>query len=329
VLTNCPDCAKALIKTDGDKHKCLVCGKEYLVSPDGKRIKEFREAACDWREYVDLLDDRIKLRNKSIPENAVEASAALSASDIVLNLSDLHLGSGGVSYRFFRELTDIIIKYKIPFVLLGDEGEGFFPSFRSARSVLGQVMEPIEQVRFFESWLNEVGEYLLCATCGNHDEFLEKIAGFNAFTAIKTKFAPYIDGIGALNLKVGHITYKIGLSHQGRGGSKWNKNHRLANIAREHMTGLDVMFGGHLHQEEVTGAYIRENWCWMISGGSIKTEDEYARRYFTFGGKIPQFSCVWLDDGEKRVVAFRSLREAIFWRDMVRANKKEYRAIVG
>ena len=307
---NCPKCGSADIEGRGftknrkkRQYECHTCGK-------------WSNIALTWRDFSNVAKTHQELKAK-LETSQVNASAKLPDSDIVLILGCMHLGNAGVDYDFFQELTDIIKEHKLRFIMAGDDIDWFFTNFYNALPVHEQVLTPDEQFLFLEQWLQEVGEYLVCSCWGNHDYRLEALTGLKFFDRLKSRFAPYFNGIGKLHLSVGKQKYEIVLTHKAPGYSTFNPLHGLFNLSRR-IVDADLFIGGHTHDSARGKWRVREKKVLSIKASTLIKNDIYAERHFTFGHGIPEIPAVWFSAKEKKMVDFDDFRDALVFRDAMR-----------
>lgn len=267
----------------------------------------------NWRELSKLAKDHSKIKERLCPSQT-EAFASVPESCVVMLLGDLHIGAPGVDYQFLEDLTDFIKKEQVYFILAGDELDTFFSGFYSALPVQEQVLSPDEQIFFLESWLEEIGEYLLCSCWGNHThERIEKLTGLKFYDRLKARFAPYFGGIGKLNLTVGKVEYKVILTHKPPGKSVFNPLHGAFNLARRIVDG-DVFIGAHYHSTAYGEWEIRGQDRIAVQTGTIKYSDDFSERHFRFGKTNIMIPALHFDGTRKHIVPFKSVFDAVRFR---------------
>jgi len=271
-----------------------------------------KEGITDWKEFLAVAKEKNRLNKKS-SWTQTEANITLNTKKdwiIIQPLSDTHIGSMGTDYKKFEEYTEFIKKNsQIYTCLLGDMTDHFV-NFRNMAAVHGQVLSPQEQRNVFESWVTEIQDKILFATWCNHSEFEEKQTGFNSIKYILERKAIYFNGIGVCNLKVNNNTYSFCATHKTRYFSSFNITHGLLQLARKDVQGKDIYIGADKHEPGLTQTPVGGKITTLIQLGTLKVDDTYSRRYFSFKTN-PEMPCIAVSSKEKRIVPFTYLQDAI------------------
>lgn len=266
----------------------------------------------DWREWTEHLKERQELSEKA---SASQMSAKVSVETpfryiVFKPLADLHLGSLGVNFDRFVEVTDDLLACPyLYFALLGDEQDNFV-SFKNQLPMLKQILSPTEQDAFLESWLNEVQHKMLFATWGNHGAFEEKVSGRNTAKRILSKNVVYFNGIGVCDLKINDQEYQIVATHTTRFNSSFNKTHGLKQLARRDLPSADVYLAGHIHDPAYEVSFERGKDQVFMVLGSLKEHDSHSQRYFSYFSATRDGAIVF-DSSTKRVIPFPCLQDAL------------------
>ena len=269
---------------------------------------------ANWRELIDIAQKHKEIREKNSYGKTAATVKIKDKNAIIMFVGDLHLGADGTDYNLFLELTEYIKNNNIYVVLLGDEIDSFMTSFRNASAVFGQILSPKEQHMLLADWLNEVAPWLLCASWGNHnDGMIEKLIGFGLTSRIKEKFVDYFGGIGKLKIKIGTQEYEFGLTHKFNRKSVYNPLHGAYTMARELMEG-DLFANAHYHEPAIGVFKIREKLVPAIQTGTLKTNDAYGKRYFTYGESFSNFPAVFIDGDKRKLIPFMECEDAIIYK---------------
>jgi len=322
----CPECGskrlwnKGYYKWDKSKKdfKCRDCGKRVILKVETKVVYPIKEKIVTWRDFTRLAKEHQQIR-QSLDFSETEANVGITADTdkdgiVVLPLSDLHVGGEGVDYLAIESITDFIKTNKIYVILVGDELDTFFSNFKNASALFQQVLNPEEQITFLESWLGEIEPWLLACGWGNHTEKrLEGLLGINFIGKLKSKSAPYFDGIGKINLKVDEIPYTIIINHKGTGKSKYNPNFGSYDMARNKVDG-DLFITGHYHEPAFSNFLIRNKPVIAIQTGSFNNYDKFAMRGFKFGPDEVRLPAVYISAKQKKIIPFDSVEDALKFR---------------
>ena len=334
-MINCQNCGSEKIILKGmrrgkQRYKCLDCGKWFSAESKGKELDsdivedDKKVGIFDWREWSELLIRRQGLHEKaSWSQDIATVKMDTPYRFIVYKpMADMHIGDMGTRYDDLLDFTDKVLK--IPYLYLslsGDETDNFV-SFKNQLAVLQQILSPDEQDRFLESWLSEISERILFAGWGNHSsDFEEKVSGKNAVKKILSRNVVYFNGIGVCNIVINGQKYKIASTHKTRFNSAFNKTHGLKQLARRDIPDADIYVSAHTHDPDFEWSPERGLEQWFIVLGSIKANDGYAKRYFSYfsARKDP---AVVLDAVQHRAMVFPCLNDALEFAAMGNANVK-------
>ena len=173
-----------------------------------------------YTEFLDLAPKIQKFFDDIDPITVFEPIAIPSDKPIILTMgSCLHIGGRYTFHDEFRELFHKILNAPgIYWGSLGDEIEGFFPTFFSKEAVTNQLFPRILQLQALNGILEElhIRNMLLFGTSSQHGtQWEEKLTGENQ---VKPKYlergVPFFDGRGQIDLHVGDMTYHIGFAHK-------------------------------------------------------------------------------------------------------------------
>jgi hypothetical protein len=299
---------------------------QYRIGSVGKQAKFIRpktaimihkqddkkKGITNWREYISLAKQKKKLRKKSSwTQDTGNISIDIKGEWIIVQpLSDTHIGSFATDYEKFEEYTEYLKSEKRLFTCLIGDMTDHFVNFRNMAAVHGQILSPQEQRDVFASWVEEIQDKVLFSTWCNHSEFEEKFTGFNSIKYILERKGIYFNGIGKCNLRVNNAIYQICATHKTRYFSSFNLTHGLLQLARKDVQGMDIYIGGDKHEPALTQAPVGGKITTLIQLGTLKTEDTFSKRYFSYTTN-PEMPCFALNSKVKKVVPFTYLRDAL------------------
>lgn len=290
-----------------DRVKRYARASEMPPKLDDKKVSEFR-----WREWVEHLKKRQELsaRASSCQDRAVVEISTDQPYIVFKPIADMHLGSLGLNFDRFTDMTDKILSTPhLYFALLGDDEDNFV-SFKNQLPMLSQALSPTEQDMFLESWLEEVQDKLLFATWGNHGAFEEKVSGRNTAKRILSKNTVYFNGIGVCHLRVNEQEYTVVATHTTRFSSSFNKTHGLKQLARRDIPSADIYLAGHIHEPAFEVSFERGRDQLFMVLGSLKEHDSHAKQYYSYFSSSKDGAIV-LGAEEHRVLPFASLTDAL------------------
>lgn len=271
-----------------------------------------KEGEFDWREWLPNMQERQELSRKaSNSQDETNIKIETTYPCIVLKpLADEHIGSIGTNYDRLLDVTDALLE--IPYLytcLVGDETDNFV-AFKNKMPVLSQIISPEEQDMFLESWLKEIEHKILFATFGNHSEFSERLSARNTIKNILSKNISYFNGIGICNLQINDQKYQIVATHTTRYSSSFNKTHGLKQLARKDIPFADIYLTAHIHDPSYEVSYERGKDQLFMVLGSLKENDLFAKRYFSYFSSKKDGAIV-LDTATKKVIPYPSLEDAL------------------
>lgn len=316
--TTCPECLSVHVVKNGRKHGrptllCNTCGRQFYEPPVLVR-EDKKEGVTDWREIATHLQETQRLHEKASWSQDQGIIRIDNPPPVIVfkPLSDAHLGSIGTDYASFVDFSDSVLS--IPYLytaLLGDETDNFV-SFKNQLAVVQQILSPEKQDEFVESWLVEMTVKILFAIWGNHGEFDERVSGKNPLKKILNRKVTYFNGIGICHLKVGEQTYKIVATHKTRYNSSFNKTHGLKQLARKDIPDADLYMAGHDHDPAYENSYERGMEQWFVKFGTLKKNDGFGKRYFSFFC-AQRDAAITLDSRTHKILVWPSLEDALHY----------------
>lgn len=288
-----------------------------------------KKGSSHWRDWLPNIKERQKLR-KTASHTQREVKIEIPAKEdkiIVLPLSDTHIGAMATDYDKFVALTETVLNNPNIYVALIGDLTDHFVNFRNMAAVHGQILNPEEQIIFLQSWIEDIKPKVLFATWCNHSEFEEKQTGFNTVKRILEDRLVYFNGIGQADVTVGKATYNIVATHKTRYYSSFNLTHGLKQLARKDKPGGDIYIGGDKHEPDMSVSPIGSVMTTFLQLGTLKTNDVYSQRYFSFYTHA-EFPCVVLDTTKKNHIPFMHVDDAIDFcnRGFVENKRKKVKA---
>jgi hypothetical protein len=199
----------------------------------------------------------------------------------VLFISDWHIGSWGTSYKTVASITQTIKDRGLWVAVLGDMLQMSI-KLRNVLEISDNALPPRLQMRFLQSWLEDIAPSIIFATFDNHSVMREEAAtGFSQYAELFKAKTIYHSGIGHVDLIVGNETYKIASSHRFRGNSYLNPTHGQMRYGRMEGQDREVIVAGDSHcpaiQTYTDGPMERI----AINCGTLQTDSGYAKRFFS------------------------------------------------
>jgi len=311
----CNKCGASVTKKGFDtagkqRYMCIVCGHRTVHPKEFQSDK--KQGSTDWREWSENCIERQNLHEKASSSQDVCNIFLKTDKPFIIYqpLADLHIGNIGTSYKDLIEWTDQILQIpELYFSVMGDLADKF-SAFKNMLAVHQMILSPEEQDKFIESWVEETQHKFLFSTWGNHEEMEERASGQNAVKNILNKKLVYFNGIGVANLHINDIKYKIVATHKTRANSCFNKTHGLKRLARENIPDGDIYVAGHNHTGAFEFTEERSLWQVFIKLCSLKKNDGYAKRYFTYFCDTTMPNVV-LNTQKHEFTPFRTLSEAL------------------
>lgn len=327
----CPHCGNTSPRFKGARPagkvqwQCKACGKYWTSVVTGKKesmTTDKKVGAFDWREWTPHLAERQRLHEKaSFSQDAAIIRIETEYPCIVWKpMSDLHIGDIGADYSYLAEFTDKVLSIPYLYLSLSGDEEDNFVSFKNQLAVLQQILSPEEQDAFVESWLSEIGPKVLFAGWGNHAEFEEKVSGRNTLKHLLNHHVAYFNGIGIATIQVNGQTYRAVSTHRTRYNSSFNKTHGLKQLARRDIPDADIYLSGHIHDPAYEVSFERGREQVFIVLGSIKHNDGFAKRYFSYFSARRDAALV-LDSREHRIGVFPCLDDALSYAEAVNSRQ--------
>lgn len=283
-------------------------GELLIVVPDKKTV--LQKAIASWEETQAHLKRR---SNQSIRINRPVAAFAV--------LADMHLGSAGINYpKIIKDVQAIRDTEGVYVFLLGDIVDNFILKSFLHINLDRQITIPQEWV-LLEICLSPIIDKILAVCAGNHDLWIEKLAGIDYFRDMlaqlntKALYDPYEL---IFDLTVGKKTVRTKIRHKWRGSSQYNDTHGIEKDGKWNK-GFELGIGAHIHRGAlIRDTIINEEPALAVMAGTYKEEDEYKREHGFYGGTSQAAPLIVVDGVEKQVCGFRDLQAGLKYFSLLR-----------
>jgi len=307
-----------------------------LVLPDAtveavEAAKDVEDDGVPVLEWLAHLSERRELEMREFPQHDVLDVWIKTDTPVgIIFSADWHLGSVGVDYERYVADLEFLLAHPddLKIITVGDLIDNFV-RFRSAEAVLQQIASPKLQVQLLRKIADALvasGQFL-AAGWGNHDVTRdEQIIGHSPVAQLLAKRVAYFDGKGLIILRVGPsrekaVKYTIQLVHKPPGKSMYDPNWGGKKLYRTKFP-ADISVTAHLHKpawqvdshyEEARGLGFHFGGRRIsIACGTYKTDDPYARRYYTEGRIGAPTVLLWPD--HHRMEVFGSAEAAMVFK---------------
>lgn len=268
-------------------------------------------ASVGWREMCDAADKMIEFMG-SCSFNQDEATVHIKNAKKpigVICLSDLHWGSYGTNHSLIKQITDEILSIPDLYVLALGDLEHMAIKLRGVNEVMDNVLPPKIQHQFTESWLEEIGHRILCATWDNHSVMREEDgAGSSTYAQIMNRKVVYHNGIGHVNIGVGKQLYKAAVTHKFRFRTEVHALHGHKKYLRSEAPDREIACAGDTHVPAMEKYFDGGLERLVINCGTTQLNSGYAKRFFSLKTE-PVFPMFTLDPEEHIITPFWSIKE--------------------
>lgn len=297
-----------------DRYECKCCGYK-TVNPKfielGKMIIDKKESQFDWKEWTTHLQKTQELKHKASDEQDYGNAIIKTNKDYIIfqPIGDMHIGSAGMNLELFKSYTkDMIEIDNLYSALLGDDLD-LFCSFKNFLATQNMMMNPDEQTKFLESWLDDVKHKMIFAGYGNHAEMEERLTALNTTRKILGRYLIYHNGIGRMRLHINDIEYRICSTHKTRYNSSINQTHGLKQLARNDLPNEDIYLGADKHNPAVEIFPLHGKSKVFVQVSTLKANDGFGKRYFSYW-HYADSPCLILGAKEKSITVCKNLNDA-------------------
>ena len=232
-------------------------------------------------------------------------------------LSDMHMGAIGTDMTAIREHLGDIKKYPIYTPLVGDIGD-FFGPFKHQSGMLGDVIDPDDQLSMLRRFYEEYKEKILCTVQDpSHTDWIRQATGIEPQRLLVEKLGitALVSG-GLMRLKVNDQEYKILLFHAiGKFGSSLNLTNagkRMIDMADD----VDLVLSGHSHIGAMEKLVKRMRKATILQMGTFKTKDDFGRRLGLKPNPQVFFPTIFFDGRKHNIEMIEDRESATKWMDI-------------
>lgn len=293
----------ATVGMEENKSRDLNQYKTSNISTSKKELKEL-----NWRTVLKPLE-QLRESFQESKGHQTEAIWSIKTEEpiVVLFLADLHMGSWATDHTILEQLTDELLSIDNLYIMLGGDLLQMAIKLRGVAEVSDNALPPYWQLKFLESWLEEVKHKVICSTWDNHSVMREEAqVGFSTYSEIFKRMTIYHEGIGHIDLHVNDQVYKVALSHFFRGRSMLNPVHGQMRYIRMEAPDRDICLAGDSHVPGMLVYPEGGKTKYAINSGSLQNSG-YGQRFFSIK-HLPKFPCFTLDPHEHMVTPYWSLK---------------------
>jgi hypothetical protein len=213
---------------------------------------ELMDPSADWDEWIDHLIERQALVEEADPIFDVGRTRIDTDKPIIFQaVGDIHMGSRFVCYPEFREVVKRMLSTpRVYWGMHAEDIEGFNTSFRDARAVLNQLVQPkIQRIldRRLLEMLHEDGR-LLYGVAGTPSHGVVRAIGQDLIQdEYQRLHVWYFVGKAIWILELGDQEYVFMVGHRLPGTSIYNPNHAQIRALLYDCPVADFIISGHTH----------------------------------------------------------------------------------
>lgn len=229
-------------------------------------------------------------------------------------ISDQHIAPGtACDFKRMREDAEMIraTNEPIPFYacMIGD---GVDNHIKIQQAILNASSTPDTQWKLFDHYLSIFGDKLLTVISGNHDAWTPSVSGVDYLSKLAaSRRICYAPAEARLKVDVGGQEYRLLLRHQvGRFNSSLNQTHVVKRFWEMSEEEFDIGVIGHHHAAALECFLKRGRKHYAARPGSYQISTPYSRQY-GFEKSVPTCPTFILFPGERRMIAFDDLRDAV------------------
>lgn len=271
-----------------------------------------KEEDFQWREWINPVKEFQRLAQKgSGGQDFAKFHVDTDKPICVLVLGDTQLGSWATNYDTFMQITEDILTIPNLYVILVGDLLQTAIKMRGVLEVMDNLIPPKFQVKFLDSWLQEIKHKVIASTWDNHSVMRQEDAvGYSEYAEIFKRHTIYFGHIGHLDISVGNQTYKWAVSHFFRGRSLLNPLHSCMRYMRHEGQDREIAAQGDFHNAGIMkyneGMMDR---CAIVCG-SIQTDSGYGKRFFSLK-TTDNMPCVSLHPTDHIFTPYWSVKEWI------------------
>lgn len=242
-----------------------------------------REGVVNWRELCRVAEQvRAVVSRASWSQDQATVSFPEKKEIAIIALADFHYGSRGADHSLIERITDEILSIPDLYVVVLGDMEHLAIKLRGVLEVSDNLLPPKLQHDFTESWLEEIGHRILCATWDNHSVMREETqSGTSLYARIMSRKVIYHNGIGHIDIEVGAERYALAVSHFFRGRSYLHALHSQKRYMRFEGQDREIAIAGDSHVPAMEKYIDGEKTRLAVNVGSTQVDSGYARRHFS------------------------------------------------
>lgn len=270
-----------------------------------KKISDF-----NWRDPIKPLQALQEIYKKGKDSQDFAAWEINAEKITVVVLGDVHMGSWATDYDLLIQITDEIINTPNLYVIIVGDMIQMSIKLRGVLEVSDNALPPKWQMKFLESWLEEIKHKVICSTWDNHSVMREENAsGFSQYANIFGKHVIYHDNIGHIDIKVKDQLYKVAAAHFFRGRTMLNAVHGQMRYMRMTSNDREICIAGDSHVPGIMQYEEGGKQRTAINCGSLQNGG-YGKRFFSLLNS-PVYPCFRLSGQSHTVTPFWSVKESL------------------
>lgn len=245
-------------------------------------------------ETADALSDLI---NDQDPVEIIREIDLGPGPVAVVWASCAHLGGRYTNHRAFKRVLDELLEIpNLRWASLGDDIEGFIPTFRDRSAVISQTFPLALQYITLGMVLDRIGDRLVMGTTSQHgDQWMQQLCGLNPIkNAYRKHGVPFFDGMAYLKLRVGKQTYSVAVAHEFKGHSQYHSLQGHFRALHWNFPMADAIIQGDKHQYalsehpafqwEYQAGNRKSPYVWLVQSGTAKDgNDKYSVKWWGNG----------------------------------------------
>lgn len=283
----------------------------------GNVVSDKKTGKVDWRELCHHIAEGQRIRQEASwsQDEATWCVPDAKKPISIVVLGDLHWGSWGTDHSIIEEITDEILSIPDLYIIAAGDLEQMAIKLRGVQEVMDNAIDPDLQHAFTESWLEEIGHRIICATWDNHSVMREENqAGSSQYKRLMSRKVIYHGHIGHIDIGVGSQLYKFAVSHHFRGRSMLNPLHSHMRYMRHEAQDREVCVGADTHVPGIMKYWESGKERLAVNCGTAQARSGYARRFFSLKS-LPVFPVITLFPDQHAFEAHTNLDSHLRFRD--------------
>jgi predicted phosphodiesterase len=228
-------------------------------------------------------------------------------------ISDQHIAPGtACDFKRMREDAELI--HDTPGLYACLAGDGVDNHIKIQQATLSARSTPSDQWRLFDHYLKIFGVgKILVVISGNHDAWTVQIGGVDYLSQVaENNKLCYAPAEARLKVTVGGQDYDMMIRHQvGRFNSSLNQTHVVKRFWEMNEAPFDIGVIGHHHEAALEAVTKHSKRIYVARPGSYQITTQYSHQY-GFSNSIPTCPTFILFPGERRIIGFDDVRDAVW-----------------